>query len=38
LQRYGSYVEFTTDEHPRRNTSAEKLAKLKPLHPEIEGF
>jgi len=38
LQRDGSYVEFTTDEHPRRNTSAEKLAKLKPLHPEIEGF
>ncbi|WP_067693663.1 thiolase family protein [Nocardia jejuensis] len=29
---------FTTDEHPRRATSAEKLASLKPLHPEIEGF
>lgn len=29
---------FETDEHPRRDTSIEKLAKLKPLHPEIEGF
>ncbi|MEU9288614.1 thiolase family protein [Streptomyces sp. NPDC048275] len=29
---------FSVDEHPRRDTSAEKLAKLKPLHPEIEGF
>ncbi|MGW3565059.1 thiolase family protein [Streptomyces sp. NPDC000941] len=29
---------FEADEHPRRNTSAEKLAALKPLHPEIEGF
>jgi acetyl-CoA acyltransferase len=29
---------FETDEHPRRDTSMEKLAKLKPLHPEIEGF
>jgi acetyl-CoA C-acetyltransferase len=29
---------FDTDEHPRRNTSMEKLAALKPLHPEIEGF
>ncbi|MFI7361348.1 thiolase family protein [Streptomyces sp. NPDC050149] len=29
---------FTQDEHPRRNTSAERLAALKPLHPEIEGF
>jgi acetyl-CoA C-acetyltransferase len=26
---------FSVDEHPRRNTSMEKLA---PLHPEIEGF
>jgi acetyl-CoA C-acetyltransferase len=30
--------EFSVDEHPRRNTSMEKLAALKPLHPEIEGF
>ncbi|MGE2727377.1 thiolase family protein [Mycolicibacterium pulveris] len=29
---------FDTDEHPRRDTSIEKLAALKPLHPEIEGF
>jgi acetyl-CoA C-acetyltransferase len=29
---------FSVDEHPRRNTSMEKLASLKPLHPEIEGF
>ncbi|HUF84347.1 MAG TPA: thiolase family protein [Acidimicrobiia bacterium] len=29
---------FDTDEHPRRDTSMERLAKLPPLHPEIEGF
>jgi acetyl-CoA acetyltransferase family protein len=29
---------FEVDEHPRRDTSLEKLASLKPLHPEIEGF
>ncbi|MFI1707304.1 thiolase family protein [Streptomyces griseoruber] len=29
---------FTADEHPRRDTSAGKLARLKPLHPEIAGF
>jgi len=29
---------FETDEHPRRDTSLEKLAALKPLHPEIDGF
>ncbi len=29
---------FEVDEHPRRDTSIEKLASLKPLHPEIEGF
>jgi acetyl-CoA C-acetyltransferase len=29
---------FDTDEHPRRDTSLEKLAGLKPLHPEIDGF
>ncbi|TQS46961.1 thiolase family protein [Cryptosporangium phraense] len=34
----GSVVEFAVDEHPRRDTSAEKLASLKVLHPEIEGF
>ncbi|MGH3554054.1 MAG: thiolase family protein, partial [Mycobacterium sp.] len=31
-------VDFSVDEHPRRNTSMEKLASLKVLHPEIEGF
>ncbi|BBZ11979.1 thiolase family protein [Mycobacterium branderi] len=34
----GSLVEFSVDEHPRRDTSMEKLASLKVLHPEIEGF
>ncbi|OBB37480.1 thiolase family protein [Mycobacterium sp. 852002-51961_SCH5331710] len=34
----GSVVEFSVDEHPRRDTTVEKLAGLKPLHPEIEGF
>lgn len=29
---------FSVDEHPRRDTTMEKLAALKPLHPEIEGF
>jgi acetyl-CoA acyltransferase len=29
---------FEVDEHPRRDTTIEKLASLKPLHPEIDGF
>jgi acetyl-CoA acyltransferase len=29
---------FEVDEHPRRDTSMEKLARLKVLHPEIEEF
>src|ERR1035437_149405 len=29
---------FAVDEHPRRDTSLEKLASLKPIHPEIDGF
>jgi acetyl-CoA acetyltransferase family protein len=29
---------FDTDEHPRRDTTMERLAKLRTLHPEIEGF
>src|SRR6266536_896096 len=29
---------FDVDEHPRRDTSMEKLATLPPLHPEIPGF
>jgi len=34
----GNTYEFSVDEHPRRETSLEKLASLKVLHPEIEGF
>lgn len=34
----GALVEFSVDEHPRRDTSMAKLASLKVLHPEIEGF
>ncbi|TFV60299.1 thiolase family protein [Mycobacterium sp. PS03-16] len=34
----GTVTEFTVDEHPRRDTTVEKLAGLKVLHPEIEGF
>ncbi|MBV9842330.1 MAG: thiolase family protein [Sphingomonadaceae bacterium] len=34
----GGFGDFTTDEHPRRDSSYEKLSTLKPLHPEIEGF
>jgi acetyl-CoA acetyltransferase family protein len=29
---------FAVDEHPRRDTSLEKLASLRVIHPEIEGF
>ena len=29
---------FDTDEHPRRDTTRERLAALPPLHPEIPGF
>jgi len=36
--RRGETRTFDTDEHPRRDTTMEKLAKLPPLHPEIEGF
>ena len=34
----GSVVTFAVDEHPRRASTREKLASLKPLHPEIDGF
>ncbi|HEX4226247.1 MAG TPA: thiolase family protein [Pseudonocardiaceae bacterium] len=34
----GSVREFLVDEQPRRDTTLAKLAALKPLHPEIEGF
>jgi acetyl-CoA C-acetyltransferase len=33
-----AFGRFEVDEHPRRTTSLEKLAALKPLHPEIDGF
>jgi acetyl-CoA acetyltransferase family protein len=36
--RDGTTTTFSVDEHPRRTTTLEKLASLKPLHPEIEGF
>lgn len=34
----GEEVVFEVDEHPRRDTTLEKLGSLKVLHPEIEGF
>ena len=37
-RRDGTTFAFAVDEHPRRSSSLEKLASLKPLHPEIEGF
>jgi acetyl-CoA C-acetyltransferase len=37
-RRDGTAFTFAIDEHPRRESSLEKLAALKPLHPEIEGF
>jgi acetyl-CoA C-acetyltransferase len=37
-RRDGSTFTFDVDEHPRRASTLEKLASLKPLHPEIEGF
>ena len=37
-RRDGSTVTFAVDEHPRRETTLEKLASLKPIHPEIDGF
>ena len=36
--RDGTRSTFAVDEHPRRGTTMEKLASLKPIHPEIEGF
>ncbi len=38
VRRDGTRTTFCVDEHPRRDTTMEKLAALKPLHPEIEGF
>jgi acetyl-CoA C-acetyltransferase len=37
-RRDGTTVTFAVDEHPRRGSTLEKLASLKPLHPEIDGF
>ena len=37
-QADGSVTDFSVDEHPRRDTTVEKLAGLKVLHPEIDGF
>ena len=36
--RDGSTKIFAVDEHPRRDSNIEKMASLKPLHPEIEDF
>jgi acetyl-CoA C-acetyltransferase len=36
--RDGSTKIFSLDEHPRRDSTMEKMSSLKPLHPEIEGF
>ena len=36
--RDGRTIVFDTDEHPRRDSTMEKMAQLKPLHPEIEDF
>ena len=37
-RRDGTRFTFAVDEHPRRSSTLDKLASLKPLHPEIEGF
>jgi len=37
-KRDGSVAVFDVDEHPRRDTTMEKLAALAPMHPEIPGF
>ncbi|MFE5027493.1 thiolase family protein [Streptomyces sp. NPDC056656] len=34
----GKPVRFTTDEHPRRTSTLDKLATLPPLRPGIDGF
>lgn len=38
LTKDGGTITFAVDEHPRRDSAIERLAALKPLHPEIEGF
>lgn len=37
-RRDGTRFTFAVDEHPKRGSTMDKLASLKPLHPEIEGF
>jgi acetyl-CoA C-acetyltransferase len=37
-RRDGTSFTFAVDEHPRRTSTLDKLASLKPLHPEIDGF
>src|SRR5690606_37846069 len=37
-RRDGTCTTFEVDEHPRRDSTMEKLASLPPLHPEIDGF
>lgn len=37
-RRDGTEFEFKVDEHPRRDSSMERLASLKVIHPEIDGF
>ena len=36
--RAGEKFTFAVDEHPRRGSTMDKMASLKPLHPEIAGF
>ncbi|GGL12447.1 thiolase family protein [Nocardia jinanensis] len=38
VRKDGTTTVFDRDEHPRRDTTAEKLAGLRVLHPEIDGF
>jgi acetyl-CoA acetyltransferase family protein len=37
-RRDGTRFTFAVDEHPRRSSTLEKLASLRPLHPEIDDF
>jgi acetyl-CoA C-acetyltransferase len=38
VRKDGTTTVFDKDEHPRRDTSADRLAGLRVLHPEIDGF
>lgn len=38
VTRGDEVITWDVDEHPRRGSTTEKLAALKPLHPEIDGF